>query len=176
MTKAPTGTRQGQRGHAPLQYSTGQPFDEISARVESPRPVTPARDLTRALSCRCSNPDHDDKRPSMTVSETVDGSVLLHCFGGCSFEQMVSGLGLEPIDLIPEGLRHARTDGNRSPHKGPRFSAWQALQALTVDVITVALAAAQIRRDGWLDDSDLEALIQAEARIQNTIKAGGFRV
>ncbi len=172
--KTPAEERQGLRGHAPQQYSTGNPFDEIAGRVESPRPENPARDLNRSLSCRCSNPHHDDKHPSMTVSETDDGRVLLHCFGGCSFEQMVSGLGLEPIDLIPEQLRHTRTDGNRSPHKGPRFSAWQALQALAVDVIVVALCAAQIRRNGWLNDTDLDALIEAEARIQHTIQAGGL--
>ena len=151
------------------------PFDEIAARVEAPRRISAPRNLTRSLVCRCSNPDHDDKRPSMTVSETDDGRVLLHCFGGCSFEQMVSGLGLEPVDLIPEHLRHDRTDGNRSPHKGPRFSPWAALQALAVDVIVVALCAAEIRRRGWLDDADLDALIQAEARIQDTITAGGLR-
>ena len=174
MTKAPAPEMQGPRRQASPQYSTRNPFDEIAGRVESPRPVSPARDLVRSLSCRCSNEDHDDKHPSMTVSETADGSVLLHCFGGCSFEQMVSGLGLEPIDLIPPHLRHNRQDGHRSPHKGPRFSPWTALQALAVDVIVVALAAAQIRRDGWLDDADLEALIQAEARIQSNLRSGGL--
>jgi len=125
--------------------------------------------------CRCSNPAHHDKRPSLLVSETDDGRVLMHCRAGCDFDAIRQGLGLDPIDLIPGHLRHARNDGNRSPHEGPRFSAWAALQAMAVDVITVALAAAQIRREGWIDDADLDALIQAEARIQTTIQAGGFR-
>ncbi|MFI9651122.1 hypothetical protein [Guyparkeria halopsychrophila] len=149
------------------------PFDKVLAHVAVAKEAKPAPGLVRAMTCAC--PAHKDKRPSLLVSETDDGRVLMHCRAGCSFDEIRRGLGLELIDLIPEHLRHARNDANRSPHKGPRFSPWAALQALAVDVITVALAAAQIRREGWIDDADFEALMQAEARIQNTVQAGGFQ-
>lgn len=179
MTNPTNGIRQsGQRHHAPDQCNPPpairNPFDLVAERIQGAKEVKPAAGLTQSLLGLCTG--HDDKRPSLLVSETEDGRVLMHCRAGCTFDEIRQGLGLDPIDLIPEHLRHARTDGNRSPHAGPRFSAWQALKALSVDVIVVAIAAAQIRRDGWLDDTDLEALIQAEARIQSTIEAGGFRV
>lgn len=42
---------------------------------------------------RC--PAHDDHSPSLSVS-VVDGSrVLLHCFTGCSFESIISALGID---------------------------------------------------------------------------------
>ncbi|MCL7743722.1 hypothetical protein LV476_01985 [Guyparkeria hydrothermalis] len=169
MTK-PHSEEQGRHTHG----HHSSPFDEILVRVDASRETKPAPGLARAMVCRCANPQHEDKHPSLLVSETQEGIVLMHCRAGCSNSEVLRGLGLEPIELIPEHLRHSRTDGNRSPHKGPRFSATQALQSLAMDVIIVSLAAAQIRRDGWLDDADLEALIDAEKRIRNMIQAGGF--
>jgi len=150
----------------------GMPFDEVVARVRAAKETQPASGLVRAMTCIC--PAHDDSRPSLLVSETDDNRVLMHCRAGCTFDEVRLNLGLEPIDLIPEHLRHARHDGNRRAHAGPRFSAWQVLQAIALDVIIVVIAASQIRREGWLDDVDFDALAHAEARIQHTIQAGGL--
>lgn len=150
------------------------PFDSIAARVEGIREERPAPGKVRAMTCLC--PAHVDRRPSLLVSEKEDGGILLHCRAGCSFFEIRDALGIEAIDLIPVSKRHARTDGNQGPDNGPRFSAWQAIRALAVDVITVELAANQVRRDGWLNDEDMAALASAHDRIRGTIQAGGFRV
>lgn len=42
---------------------------------------------------RC--PAHDDRSPSLSISETADGKVLLHCFTGCSYESLLSALGID---------------------------------------------------------------------------------
>ena len=39
-------------------------------------------------------PGHDDKRPSLSVRETPEGAVLVHCFSGCSADAVVAALGL----------------------------------------------------------------------------------
>jgi hypothetical protein len=72
-------------------------------------------------------PSHDDRHPSLSVTEANDGKVLLRCFsGGCAFEQIVAALGLEPRDLFPAGSRGGRGEGGNSPRKpiehsnGPR--------------------------------------------------------
>lgn len=150
------------------------PFDLVAARVEGIVENRPAHGKVRAMNCLC--PAHKDRRPSLSVSETEDGRVLLHCHAGCSFFDVRDALGFGSNDLIPPHLRHARTDGHRRSDKGPRFSAWQAIRAIAVDVIIVELAAIQIRRDGWLNDEDLAALASAHDRIRETIRAGGFRV
>ncbi|KTG15992.1 hypothetical protein AUR63_05960 [Guyparkeria sp. XI15] len=150
------------------------PFDLIAARVDGMREERPAPGKVRAMTCLC--PAHKDRRPSLLVSEKEDGDILLHCRAGCSFFEIRDALGIEAIDLIPAHKRHARVDGNHGPDKGPRFSAWQAIRALAVDVITVELAANQVRRDGWLNEDDMAALASAHDRIRGTIMAGGFRV
>jgi hypothetical protein len=49
---------------------------------------------------RC--PAHDDRSPSLAVRELDDGRVLLHCFAGCSVQEIVSSVGLELSDLFPQ--------------------------------------------------------------------------
>lgn len=40
--------------------------------------------------CRC--PAHDDRNPSLSVSDGDDGRPLLHCHAGCSFEDVLTEL------------------------------------------------------------------------------------
>lgn len=47
---------------------------------------------------RC--PAHDDKSPSLSISEGSDGRVLLHCHAGCTVEAMLAALGLAWHDLF----------------------------------------------------------------------------
>jgi len=46
-------------------------------------------------------PAHDDRSPSLNLRELEDGRLLLHCFGGCSVQEVVSALGLQMTDLFP---------------------------------------------------------------------------
>lgn len=42
---------------------------------------------------RC--PAHDDRSPSLSISEASNGKVLVHCFTGCTYESIISALGIE---------------------------------------------------------------------------------
>lgn len=46
-------------------------------------------------------PAHDDRRPSLSVREADDGTVLIYCHAGCLFEDIVDCLGLRPSELFP---------------------------------------------------------------------------
>ena len=46
-------------------------------------------------------PAHDDKSPSLTISEAADGTVLVKCFAGCTADEIVGAIGLELKDLFP---------------------------------------------------------------------------
>ncbi len=43
---------------------------------------------------RC--PCHDDKHASLSLSETPDGRLLAYCHAGCSFENIIKALDLQP--------------------------------------------------------------------------------
>lgn len=46
---------------------------------------------------RC--PAHEDRNPSLSVHE-VNGTILLKCFAGCAFDEIVAALGLEKQDFF----------------------------------------------------------------------------
>lgn len=59
-------------------------------------------------------PAHDDKHPSLAISETSEGIVLLKCWAGCTTKEIVAVIGLELRDLFP---------GDKQPRRGPSKAA-----------------------------------------------------
>ena len=50
---------------------------------------------------RCSVPGHDDKNPSVHIQLSEDGTrILIHCFAGCTTEEIMSAIGLKMSDLF----------------------------------------------------------------------------
>jgi AAA domain-containing protein/Toprim domain-containing protein len=52
----------------------------------------------RQRGCRC--PAHDDHRESLSVGLGNDGHVLLHCFVGCSLDDICAAVSIKPRDLF----------------------------------------------------------------------------
>ena len=71
---------------------------------------------------RC--PSHNDRSPSLAIKEGDDGRVLLHCFAGCETQNVLSAIGLEFRDIMPERIGTAHS---HKPSK-PRFDARQLLE------------------------------------------------
>ena len=46
-------------------------------------------------------PSHDDRNPSLSISDGDDGKILLHCHAGCSVYQIASAAGFSLKDLFP---------------------------------------------------------------------------
>ena len=47
-------------------------------------------------------PAHDDRSPSLRISEGEAGKVLLHCNAGCSFREIIDALGLKEEEMFQE--------------------------------------------------------------------------
>lgn len=47
-------------------------------------------------------PAHADKRASLSIRELEDGRTLVHCFAGCSVEEVLAAVGLTFDALFPE--------------------------------------------------------------------------
>ena len=73
------------------------PVDLILSRLDRVKRVS------GGYMARC--PVHDDKNPSLSITEGDDGRVLLKCFAGCSTEEIVKALGLTMSDLFPPGSK-----------------------------------------------------------------------
>ena len=72
------------------------PIDLVVARLDEYS--GPTRGTSRTgFTAHC--PAHDDRSPSLSVSEGRDGRVLLHCHAGCPTEQVLDAMDLTWADL-----------------------------------------------------------------------------
>jgi len=70
------------------------------------------RETSNGWTARC--PAHNDHNPSLSINIGSDGRILLHCFAGCSIEDICSELGIEIQDLFQETGDRRREAGSRS--------------------------------------------------------------
>jgi len=54
-------------------------------------------------------PAHEDRKPSLSISEGADGRVLVNCHRGCSTKAIVDALRLEERDLFDDSTRRTPT-------------------------------------------------------------------
>ena len=130
------------------------PIDNILSRLEKVRQRQPGQ-----WSARC--PAHADKGPSLSIRETPDGAVLLHCFAGCEVAEIVASLGLELHHLFPP-----RDKPNDAPKRiANLLTDGQALQLLSNEVLFAAVAIANYFHGVKLTQVDIDRLTTAAGRI-----------
>lgn len=117
---------------------------------------------------RC--PAHDDKSPSLSIRESDDGRVLLHCFGGCEASDVLAATGLEFINLIPDHLRRGRTEAAPNRYGIPCHD---ILKALFGDATLVRVAAGMVADGHQLTPKDLDDLSKAIERMDAALMAAG---
>lgn len=54
-------------------------------------------------------PAHDDTKPSLSISQSEEGKILIHCHAGCDTAQIMNRLGLDVTDLFPKSLKNLRS-------------------------------------------------------------------
>ncbi|HPU06917.1 MAG TPA: DUF3987 domain-containing protein [Thermogutta sp.] len=64
-------------------------------------------------------PAHDDRRPSLSVTEGTDGRVLVCCHAGCATESIVAALGLAMKDLMPDDVLQSHHVTTSPHHQNP---------------------------------------------------------
>jgi len=128
----------------------------LLARLERVKQTGPGRWMARC-------PAHEDKSPSLSIRETDNGNILVHCFSGCAAADVVAALGLELSDLFPERLdHHISATRDRKHHHAALF----ALKALQREALIVATGAENIANGVALTDGDRKLLIESARRIR----------
>ena len=129
------------------------PVDLLLDRLSGVKQTRPDR-----WQSRC--PAHDDRSPSLTVTETPDGTVLVKCWAGCGAADIVAAVGLDLRDLFPARFDHTAT----SKGKPPRYSASEVVKTLVTEatILTLGYRAVQCGEELNLDD---------QARVELAIHA-----
>jgi len=70
-------------------------------------------------------PAHDDRKPSLSISEGNDGRVLLKCLAGCDTNDVLAALGMAWPDLFPTTYPRPSGNGATSSSKPASPLDWQ---------------------------------------------------
>lgn len=103
---------------------------------------------------RC--PAHDDRSPSLAIRE-VDDRILIHCFSGCSAQQVLQAVGLQMADLFPDRFANPYAPKPRFP----KFSAYELFPLLVQEAVILALAWSDTLAGKVLSDNDQQRVQQA---------------
>jgi len=115
-------------------------------------------------------PAHDDKNPSLAITEK-EGKVLLHCFSHqCDVSDIVHAVGLELSDLFPEQIK---VEGGRPINKR-RFPAEAILEALAEELAITEIGLAALSNGGTLNEKARARMKQASNRFTSARIAGGW--
>ena len=105
-------------------------------------------------------PVHEDKHPSMTLTEGDDGKILAKCFAECAFESIVDAVGLGWEPWFPPKLV-----SDYSPQVKAPYPAADVLKAVQFECLVVATAACNVANGVKLTAEDKERLLVAYERI-----------
>lgn len=119
--------------------------------------------------CRC--PAHEDRSPSLSITEGDDGRVLMHCFAGCEIDTICNRLMIDIVDLFPP--REERPNYTARQGKSNRITYLQALQLIKQETYIVWMAAQNLAAGHQLKPEDLERLDQVTQKITSAMEAAG---
>jgi hypothetical protein len=104
-------------------------------------------------------PAHNDKSPSLTLKETSDGRILIHCFAGCSIGDITSALNIEISDLYSDKTSF-------SPYQKQVWNAQEVLHAISHELSVVGVVCSDIKKGKVPSDDDYARFLMAINRIQ----------
>ena len=127
--------------------------EALLSRLDGVRKHGPGR-----WSARC--PAHDDKSPSLSIRETPEGKVLLHCHAECAVADVVAAVGLDLSDLFPP-----TTSGSPPLKRRALLSDSQALDLLRKEADFAAVAICNVGHGVELSPDDRARCLLAAGRI-----------
>ena len=115
-------------------------------------------------------PAHEDKSPSLSVREGEDGRVLVHCFGGCSVDQIVSAIGMDMTDLFPPDEKRRDYAVTGKPRMKPAFFASDLMRIIHFEALVVQIVAFDIANNKPVTEETRERMLTAYQRIDEATR------
>lgn len=117
-------------------------------------------------------PAHDDKSPSLVITEQDDGRILVHCFAGCAPVDVLDAIGLSMSDLFPDGPFDHRIKGDDPNKKKADWS--KAYRVLNTEMMIILLAGEDLLAGKALAPMDQERLHEAVSKVRVQAKNIGI--
>lgn len=107
-------------------------------------------------------PAHQDRHPSMTVRALEDERVLVHCFAGCSVEEILRAVAMDFDALFPDRALDHQVKPVRRP-----FNAGDVLECVAQEALIASVAAAALANGEGLSAADHARLKLATERLHD---------
>ena len=112
---------------------------------------------------------HDDKNPSLSVSQGSDGRVLVHCFShGCSVSDIAAGVGMQVHEFMPDNPLYHRAKPLRMP-----FNPLDVLYACRDDLTVALVLCNDLKKKTALTPQDSLLLAKITGRLGMAIQLAG---
>lgn len=149
--------RSNEHGESSVTRTTaGEIVARLLDRLSGVRPTGTGRWLAHC-------PAHEDRSPSLSIRDVGD-RVLVHCFGGCAVDDVLSAVGLTLADLYSRPLPGTGPAGGHSRIHS-RLAAGDALAALDHELTVAVMILSDIVAHRRISETELSRLMQAAARI-----------
>ena len=101
-------------------------------------------------------PAHDDSSPSLCIKQ-IDDRILIRCFAGCAYLDVLAAIGLDVSALFPD-----KVSNPYEKHKpAPRFNKAELFDLVVQEAGVVTLAFNDLLLGHALSDTDRERTIEA---------------
>ena len=135
--------------------------ERLLSHLEGVRRTGPDRWMARC-------PAHDDRTASLSVRESPNGNVLLNCFAGCPYDEVLAAIGLDASALFE------RSDPYHTPHRERRpWPASDVLRCVAYEATVAAVGAAAVADGRKITRADRERLVVAAARLREAARIAG---
>lgn len=134
------------------------PASDLLSRLSAVRPSGKHKWMARC-------PAHQDVSPSLSIAETDDGKVLVHCFAGCPVDDVLAAVGLEMDALFPP-----RESSGKPLRSYQRMPGHVALRAVANEATLVLVTARALMAGEVLDEAMAARLAVAVGRIEDACR------
>jgi len=107
-------------------------------------------------------PSHQDRRPSLTITEKPDGMVLMKCWAGCGAAEILSAIGMDYDALYPE-----RTEAHSGKPIRRPWNPYDLLKIMAFEATVARICAADIVAGRALNEAETQRLKTAVRRLNN---------
>lgn len=148
----------------PGDFSTLPPIEKLLPRLDGVKKTGPQKWVARC-------PAHEDRRPSLSIRETDDGTLLLKCWSGCGGADVIEAAGLRLHDLFPR-----RAENRPALRPDQRWFPRDAMEAVAHEAMVVAVAGEMVAKGEGLNRDGLDRVALAAGRLRAAAREVGCHV
>jgi hypothetical protein len=101
-------------------------------------------------------PSHDDRSPSLSIKQ-VNDCILIRCFAGCCYLDVLTAIGLDASALFPNRL----TNPYETQKPAPRFNKSELFDLAVTEAGILAIGYNDLLTNGSVSDADRERVQRA---------------